>query len=394
MTHYTMREVHGEELLDTAFLLTHYAFYETSEFKRSEWQDRLPYFEDRHFVVTFDGSKPIATTNNLHMSQCVRDKVYPMGGIAGVAVDPYYRRQGLARDVIIQCYKQAYEVGEVLSSLYPFKESFYGRAGYVSYPQLRLAHFDPGSLAPLLKNDIPGEVELIDMKDGFEIYDRFIAEMQPTTHGMAYRTGFSKYMYRDFAHRWLLIARHEDEVVGVMSYKLEGLGKGMDIHRFYYKNGIGKYLMLAWIGRHDRQAYRAHMFMHPSDYLETWLTDLDVTVETPQLQNSLSPAPMGRVLDVEKLSGMRVGTGQFTAKIEDAYCGWNNRAFQFEGVDGKLVVSTRPSADCTLSINALSGLVYGVISGDDIVPRGWGNPDKATTEAMFPRQVPFIHEYF
>ena len=51
------------------------------------------------------------------------------------------------------------EDGRPLSCLYPFRESFYERLGYVTFPLPRTAKLTPSALLPLLKEDLGGEIE-------------------------------------------------------------------------------------------------------------------------------------------------------------------------------------------------------------------------------------------
>lgn len=72
------------------------------------------------------------------------------GGIAGVAVDPTVRRRGVGAAMMTACVRQQRSDGFLLSSLYPFREPFYRKAGYqtcgmryrISCPADRLAKVD------------------------------------------------------------------------------------------------------------------------------------------------------------------------------------------------------------------------------------------------------------
>jgi hypothetical protein len=161
--------------------------------------------------------------------------------------------------------------------------------------------------------------------------------------------------------------------------------------RFYYHTSLGRYLLLEWIARHIDQAATAELWLPPSELPETWLADLQVRLEAFKL------APMGRVLDVIRLEGMPAGPGGFTARLSDPLCPWNEGAWRFEGCDGVLQVSPSELAECQLSIQGLSALVYGTHDPADFPLRGWGDPTSRVQEAMramFPPKIPYIHEFF
>jgi len=108
-------------------------------------------------------------------------------------------------------------------------------------------------------------------------------------------------------------------------------------------------------------------------------------------------SPMGRVLDMETITGMGVGEGSFTAQLSDPLCPWNEGVWQFESANGVLAVSKGGSAECELNINALSALFYGTHDPGDFALRDWGNPTqelRSTMRRMFPAKLPYLHEIY
>jgi hypothetical protein len=106
---------------------------------------------------------------------------------------------------------------------------------------------------------------------------------------------------------------------------------------------------------------------------------------------------MGRVLEASEIEGMQVGPGSLRAAISDPDCPWNEGTWQFESRDGRLAVSPSQSADCQLTIQGLSALVYGVSDPEDFAYRGWGNPSPALINmlrTMFPARLPYLHESY
>ena len=161
--------------------------------------------------------------------------------------------------------------------------------------------------------------------------------------------------------------------------------------RFYYTSSQAKYLLLQRIAQHTDQAGKVEIWLPPYEQPETWLSDLQVKVEYQ------GRAPMGRVLDVAKINGLQVGPGAFVARLSDPLCPWNDGIWQFESVDGTLQVEPHPLPDCDLSIQALTGLVFGTHDPRDFAIRGWGNPSpavQASMRVMFPPKIPYLHEYF
>jgi hypothetical protein len=161
--------------------------------------------------------------------------------------------------------------------------------------------------------------------------------------------------------------------------------------RFYYRSSQGKYLLLAWLARHIDQAGKVEMWLPSYEQPNTWLPDM-----RPKLE-PVFVAPMGRVLEVTGIGGMETGPGSFTAQITDPLCPWNNGIWKFKGDSGALEVAPSQEADCTLTIQGLSALVYGVNDPADFAIRGWGDPSpelQNTMREMFPPKLPYLHEYY
>jgi predicted acetyltransferase len=394
------RQIEGEDIVDLALAMTTFAFGPSPrEFQREEMLKRLPYLTGRYYLGLFDGDTLVSTANSVPFTQNVRGKIFPMGGFEGAVTHPNHRRKGYMTQTMRHLFEIMHDMDYAFSALYPFRESFYERAGYLSFPHLRLVEIQALPLAPLLKQDMVGDVQMVSMKEGFDDYRALQKAVFPHMHGMALRDDQAAEITRQFVQLWLGIAKVDGEVVGAIAYKIEGYMKRMDVRRFFYKNGTGKYLLLRYLAQHIDQVRSISILNHPADLIETWYPDLEVEMKTQAIRLDTFTYPMARVFNVNLIGGMAVGRGQFTAQIEDKLCPWNNGTFTFASVDGVLEVkpvsSTR--ADCTLTINALTSLCYGLHDPSDFYPRGWGNPDVDTQtimRSMFSRQIPFLHEDF
>ena len=106
---------------------------------------------------------------------------------------------------------------------------------------------------------------------------------------------------------------------------------------------------------------------------------------------------MGRVLDISGLGGMQVGPGSFSARISDPFCPWNEGSWKFYEAAGMLHITPSNEADCELTIQGLSALVYGVADPADFAIRDWGSPSaslQVILRSMFSVRLPYLHEYY
>jgi hypothetical protein len=390
----TIRQVEGQEMLDIVYLLDNYAFRPSPPFpNRDEWDERMKTRKGSTYYALFDGEDPVAVELCIPMTQNLRGKLFKMGGFAGVASHPKARRKGYVRQLIAHAYQKFKDDGVVVSCLYPFRESFYERLGYVTFPQTRQAIFSTVDLAPLLKKDFRGEVEMVLIGDAYDEYRDYVKQMMPGVHGMSIFDHSQKESAQS-NRSWVATARVDGELVGLMIYTTKGdemMNYTIQATRFYYRTSQGKYLLLAWLARHIDQATKAKLWLPAFEQPNTWLHDI-----RPKLE-PVFVSPMGRVLDVSGIEGMEVGPGSFTAKVEDPHCPWNNGTWKFEGRDGLLEVAPAQNPDLTLSIQGLSALVYGVNDPADFAIRGWGNPSPeliTVLQEMFPPKLPYLHEYY
>ena len=345
------------------------------------------------YCALFEDGVPASGAAGTAMIQNVRGKLFDANGVWGVATAPAARRNGYCRRAMAALLAACRGDGQIFSTLYPFRESFYERIGYVTFPLTRIAKFAPSVVTPLLGRDLGGRVELALIGDGFDAYCDYLGRMRLHTHGM----GFFVHGDRVAAARnrfWLAQAVVGSEPVGLMLYELKGdevtkfLFRAL---RFYYDSAQGRYLLLQWIARHLDQADRVELWLAPAEHPETWLADMQVKLESD------IRAPMGRVLDVARIGGMQVGPGRFTARLSDPICPWNEGIWCFESADGELRITEGEEPDCDLAIQGLTALVYGTHDPDDFAIRGWGNSSpavQAAMRAMFPPMLPHLHERF
>ena len=161
---------------------------------------------------------------------------------------------------------------------------------------------------------------------------------------------------------WVALAKFDGKTEGLMLYRIQGeevTKFNFVAYRFYYQTSRARYLMLNWIARHVDQADRVEIWLPADEYPETWLADIQVRME------SAIRASMSRVLDVERIGGMNVGEGGFSAQIIDPLCPWNEGTWRFEANRGKLQVTRTSKAECQLTVQGLTALIAGTHDPQD-----------------------------
>jgi predicted acetyltransferase len=390
----TIRQLQGEEMLETLYPLASYSLHPSPPLQnKEEWMERVRGRQGIVCQAVYEDDTPVSIAVSTPMTQNIRGKLFAASGVWGVATAPGARRKGYCRKTISSLLSAEREAGKVFSNLYPFRESFYERLGYVAFPLTKIVRFPAISLSSFLKMDLEGEIRQQYISEAYDAYREYLADMREATHGMA----FFDFGDRVAANRnllWVTLAEFGGKIDGLILYRLLGdeVGKyTFSAIRFYYHTSQARCLLLNWIARHIDQAEHVELWLSPQEYPETWLVDSQMKVES-----SIRPA-MSRVLDIEKISGMTVGEGSFSARIIDPLCLWNEGIWSFESFDGILQVSRTTKAECELTIQGLSALITGPYDPQDISLRGWGIVDsniQSIQRELFPRMIPYMHENF
>jgi predicted acetyltransferase len=379
----TIRQVSGDERLESAFSLYPYAFGGSPTPQAVDDLRRLlPYHIDNHTLVAEDGERTIATAAAFPAWQNLRGSVVKMAGIAWVATHPAARRQGHSRRLMDRLHSDMLDKGHSLATLFPFHSSFYDKLGYISLPHNRTATFPPEGLTPLLDVDIPGDVQWQGIKEGFDTYRAFQRTLLTQWHGFTYTPDYRAARALDPANRWLAVATAGDTVLGTMTYRIDDYGGTLTVDELLYANALGRALLLRFLAQHTHQVSRITATIAPDEYPETWVSGLTARTET-ETAFPLSPPLMARLLSVDALSGVRCGGGRVAIEVVDDHL--ISGRYLLDGSSGSIKVGTSGDAEqATLTAAALSGLAYGVLDPMDVVARGLGHiTDDAAAELRF-----------
>lgn len=172
---------------------------------------------------------------------------FPTLGLAAVAVDPSFRRQGVGAALCRAALRLGWERGDLLSALYPFRVDFYARLGFALAGELHRYRFPPGSL-PLF----PGAERVRALPPGARrpAVPECYVSLLPHLHGMAERTrGMWEFLEGEETQVWGVSG--EEELEGYMvteSRVLEG-GRGAElrVRELLVRNGDGYRAFLGWL---------------------------------------------------------------------------------------------------------------------------------------------------
>jgi predicted acetyltransferase len=353
--------------------------------------DSQRYYEEHVTLVAEQDGAAVADVSAVPMRQNVRGAVYQMAGVAGLATLPQARRRGYGGALMVELLGLMRDSGHAVSSLYPFRPSFYERFGYVGLPQARTVTFAPAGLAGLQRASLPGSVRWGSMADGYDAYRDLTGRLLTGCHGFAVLPDLRMAVRRDAGDRWLATAWVNGAVAGAVTYRITGYGGELIADDLLAGSPLGRALLLRFLAGHADQVARITATIAPGEMPELWATDL-AAVTQATTSFPVSAAPMARVLSVEGLAGMPTGAGQVSVEVVDDL--FIAGRYSLDGTAGTLAVRrTTGELDATLTAAGLSGLVYGVLDPDEVVIRGFGRvPGEAAARlrALFPRRVPYL----
>ena len=387
------RELGPAELVATSAPLQTYAFFPSPARPGDgkPMEDLAPYLGGNLTLAIEKAGVSVAEVAAIPMRQNIRGVVHDMAGVTAVASHPLDRRQGHVRRLTTEALGRMAERGCVVSCLYPFRPSFWQRFGYVGLPKVRTTSFPPGGLAPLLPLELPGELTVRPVAEGYETYRAYLHRVLAARHGFAVLPEFRAVRLRDVNDRWLVTVCTGGTVTGVMLYRVNGFDGDLTVDVLLTDDGLGRTALLRYLGLHADQVARIVLPLAPEDVPELWATDLQPSTRADVTLPG-SPAPMARVLSLPGLAGLPVGAGRVTVRVvEDPFLGGSHL---LDGTDRTLEVTPASGEpDVVLTAPALSGLVYGILDPEDVVARGFGTVPPAAAanlRSLFPRRAPHL----
>jgi predicted acetyltransferase len=391
-----IRQITADERTDAMFALQSYAFLpspDQDEEREERYRRRMVYYASATSLIAEEDGRALAGVMAFPMRQNVRGLVADMAGVAAVASHPDARRRGFVRALLDRLLLQMHDQGCVVSALYPFRPSFYGRFGFVGLPHRRITEFRPEGLGHLLRAELPGTVERLPMRDAFDDLDGLILRRLESHHGWAVYDSVRTAEFRE-DKSWVAVARAGGEVVGAVMYRIDQYGGDLIAQDMLTTGPLGRALLLQFFARHVDQVERVVVTVGLDDVPELWGTDLAATLKSA-VAFPRSPGPMARVLDLEGLAGMPVGNAGVTVEVADDPL--IQSVYRLDGDGGQLTVTKATNPEATLTAAGLSGLVYGVLDPIDVMARGFGQIDSAAIEplrTLFPPAKPYLFADF
>ncbi|HFJ9429719.1 GNAT family N-acetyltransferase [Bacillus cereus] len=378
-----------EDKFREALRLSEYAFqYKVDE---ERLQQQLTKMKESHEIYGIMEGKDLAA--KLHLIPFhiyIGKEKFKMGGVAGVATYPEYRRSGYVKELLQHSLQTMKKDGYTVSMLHPFAVSFYRKYGWELCANLLVCHLTKSDL--VMKKQVNGTVKRFNKENHPEEVEKLYETFAEHFSGMLVRNEkwWLQAVYED-----LTLAIYYDEnksAAGYMLYKIENYK--MTVDEFVPLHNEARNGLWNFICQHDSMIKELEMTVSENEQLL-------YTLQEPRVKTEIKPYFMGRIVDVEQfLKQYELNWNNVQQEvilhITDSFAPWNNVSVRLANYEIAIIEEPMDKG-IKLDINALSTILLGykrplelneleLISGSEEEIRAFEN--------VVPVRKPFIYDFF
>ncbi|MGF2770563.1 MULTISPECIES: GNAT family N-acetyltransferase [Bacillus] len=378
-----------EDKFREALRLSEYAFqYKVDE---ERLQQQLTKMKESHEIYgIMEGEDLAAKLHLIPFHIYIGKEKFKMGGVAGVATYPEYRRSGYVKELLQDSLQTMKKDGYTVSMLHPFAVSFYRKYGWELCANLVTCHMTKSDL--VMKKQVNGTVKRFNKENHPEEVEKLYEVFAERFSGMLVR---EKNWWLQAVYDDLTLAIYYDEnkrAAGYMLYKIENYK--MTVEEFVPLHNEARNGLWNFICQHDSMIKELEMTVSENE-------PLLYSLQEPRVKTEIKPYFMGRIVDVEQfLKQYELNWNNVQQEvilhITDAFAPWNNVTVRLANHEITIVEETTEKG-IKLDINALSAIMFGykrplelneleLISGSDEAIR--------SIENLVPVRKPFIYDFF
>jgi len=311
----------------------------------------------------FDNENLVSKMTILPFEAWLHGVKFKMGGIAGVATWPEYRRKGLVSGLLKHGLKSMREQGQTISILHPFSFPFYRKFGWETLTDFRKYELETNQLPvyPPYAGTICRERNAAKLQ---EVYEPFAARYS----GMLVRDEvWWQKLLRDKNDNVAIYENADGAVRGYLMYSVKD--HAMAVEELVALDEESRRALWRFIADHDSMMKKITVTAPMDDALPFLLAD-------PRIKQETIPYCMARIVDVLPLlerfpwAPIRPGDepeSRIRLRVRDEHAPWNNGVYalarQGETVTVGIVESDAAGAaggdalDCDIA--TLSAMLFG-----------------------------------
>ena len=340
-----------EDKFREALRLSEYAFQYKVEEERI--QQQLTKMKESHEVYgIMEGNDLAAKLHLIPFHIYIGKEKFKMGGVAGVATYPEYRRSGYVKELLQHSLQTMKKDGYTVSMLHPFAVTFYRKYGWELCANLLVCHLTKSDL--VMKKQVNGTVKRFNKENHPEEVEKLYETFAERFSGMLVRNEkwWLQAVYED-----LTLAIYYDEnktAAGYMLYKIENYK--MTVDEFVPLHNEARNGLWNFICQHDSMIKELEMTVSENEQLL-------YTLQEPRVKTEIKPYFMGRIVDVEQfLKQYELNWNNVQQEvilhITDSFAPWNNVSVRLANYEIAIIEEPMDKG-INLDINALSTILLG-----------------------------------
>ncbi|HDR7255383.1 TPA: GNAT family N-acetyltransferase [Bacillus pacificus] len=378
-----------EDKFREALRLSEYAFqYKVEE---DRLQQQLTRMKESHEVYgIMEGNDLAAKLHLIPFHIYIGKETFKMGGVAGVATYPEYRRSGYVKELLQHSLQTMKKDGYTVSMLHPFAVAFYRKYGWELCANLLVCHMTKSDL--VMKKQVNGTVKRFNKENHSEEVEKLYETFAERFSGMLVRNEkwWLQAVYDD-----LTLAIYYDEnktAAGYMLYKIEK--SKMTVEEFVPLHNEARNGLWNFICQHDSMIKELEMTVSENEQLL-------YTLQEPRVKTEIKPYFMGRIVDVEQfLKQYELNWNNIQQEIilhiTDSFAPWNNVSVRLANYEITIVEETTEKG-IKLDINALSAIMLGYkrpLELNELELINGSEEEIRAFEKIVPVREAFIYDFF
>ncbi|MET3699100.1 predicted acetyltransferase [Bacillus oleivorans] len=316
-----IRKVKREEF-DQCLRISEYAFQYT--LPENERETRMRDMEMYEIWGEFENSSLISKVNVIPFQTNIANKMFSMGGIAGVATYPEKRRNGSVTRLLLAALKEMRQSGQIISFLHPFNIGFYRKFGWENASEFKMITLEKHDLKPIYDlHPNQGRMVRFNRKESIpylrEVYD----QIKIRYNGLLERTDewWEKRVHPQALYTAVYF-NQDNQAYGYVLYSIKE--SECQIKEFMFINEEARTKLWNFVCQHDSMVKKVQIWTFLDDPIDVFLP----VAKTAEVK----PYGMVRIVDVHEFLKSYPFQGQLeglTLLVDDPFCEWNTGAYTF-----------------------------------------------------------------
>ncbi|HDR7612321.1 TPA: GNAT family N-acetyltransferase [Bacillus mycoides] len=379
-----------EDKFREALILSEYAFQYKADEERVEQQ--ITRMKESHQIYgIMEGEEVAAKLHLIPFHIYIGKEKFKMGGVAGVATYPEYRRSGYVKELLQHSLQTMKRDGYSVSMLHPFAVSFYRKYGWELCANRIVCQMTKNDLT--IKKQVNGTVKRFSKDNHPEEVEKLYETFAERFSGMLVR---GRKWWLQAVYHDLTLAVYYDEnknAAGYILYKIEN--SKMTVEEFIPLHNEARNGLWNFICQHDSMIKELEMILSEKE-------PLLYTLQEPRVKAEIKPYFMGRIVDVEQFLkqyefNWNNAQQEVILQITDSFAPWNNVSVRLANHEITIMKEETIDKGIRLDINALSTIMFGYkrpLELNELELISGSEEEIRVFENVVPVHEAFIYDFF